>query len=150
LPAARLLIDLPQIKARGKSTPELDALIRETIDQYVNPHDRSKGIDDQIVRLVAWDVPRHVARELDHKALREYKKRALHFNLDLRRPETVRMHGTGAPSRRPSLIDLVRDKLGSRIVEGDVDRDALVELGLRYLRDVSETAALAPSAEMAE
>ena len=42
------------------------------------------------------------------------------------------------PGRRPSLADFVRDKLRERLVAGDVDRDALVELGLRYLKDAEE------------
>ena len=48
------------------------------------------AIDDKIVRLIVRDVPRHVARELDQKALREYKRRALHFHLDPRRPDIAR------------------------------------------------------------
>ena len=44
----------------------------------------------------------------------------------------------------------MREKLGSRIVDADVDRGALVELGLRYLREVEEQAALAPAAEGTE
>jgi hypothetical protein len=46
--------------------------------------------------------------------------------------------GHGAPGRRPSLADFVRDKLRERLVASDVDRDALVELGLRYLKDAEE------------
>jgi hypothetical protein len=32
----------------------------------------------------------------------------------------------------------VRDKLRDRVVSSDVDRNALVELGLRYLRDAED------------
>jgi ABC-type Fe3+/spermidine/putrescine transport system ATPase subunit len=93
-------------------------------------------IDEKIVRLVVRDVPRHILRELDHKALREYKRRALHFNLDTRRPEIVRPEkGEGAPGRRASLADTVRDKLRSRPLTENIDREALVELGLHYLRE---------------
>jgi hypothetical protein len=46
------------------------------------------------------------------------------------------MHGQGAPGRRPSLRDIVRDKLRSRIVESELSRDALVDLGTRYLDEV--------------
>jgi hypothetical protein len=43
----------------------------------------------------------------------------------------------------------VRDKLRGRVIPSDVDRDALVELGLRYLReaDALETASLAVTME---
>jgi DNA repair protein SbcD/Mre11 len=88
-------------------------------------------------------VPRNVARELDHKVLREYKRSALYFHLDARRPDPARAAVSGAPGRRPSLADTVRDKLWSRQLPSDIDRDMLVELGLQYLRqaDDAETTA---------
>ena len=88
------------------------------------------------MRLVVRDVPRHILRDLDHKALRDYKRKALHFHLDTRRPEIVRPEkGQGAPGRRASLADTVRDKLRSRPLTENIDREALVELGLHYLRE---------------
>jgi hypothetical protein len=86
---------------------------------------------------------------MDHKALRELRRRALHFHLDARRPEVVRSSAAGAPGKRPSLSETVRVKLRSRELPGDIDREALVDLGLRYLReaDAVETAALAPPSD---
>ena len=37
------------------------------------------GIDGKIVRLRVWNVPRHIARELDHAAIRGYKSRGPAF-----------------------------------------------------------------------
>jgi len=48
----------------------------------------------------------------------------------------TRTHGYGAPGRRPSLRDIVRDKLRSRVVDSEMSRDALVDLGTRYLDEV--------------
>jgi hypothetical protein len=88
------------------------------------------------------DLPRHITRELDHRALREYKRRALHFNLDARRPEVLRLHGQAAPGgKRPSLAEIVRDKLQGRLLEGNIDREALVALGLRYLVEAETVSA---------
>jgi exonuclease SbcD len=95
-------------------------------------------------------VPRHVARELDHKALREYKRRATHFHLDTRRPEILRQSASGAAGRRPSLADTVRDKLRTRLLPSDVDRDALVALGLRYLDEADALSAQTAVAVEAE
>jgi exonuclease SbcD len=134
LPPSRAIIDLPAISARGMSAADLDAAIRDAIASCPG------GIDEKVVRQVVRDVPRHIVRELDHKALREYKRRALHFHLDTRRPEIIRVHGHGAPGRRPTLADTVRDKLRSRLLPGDLDREALVELGLQYLREAENTA----------
>jgi DNA repair exonuclease SbcCD nuclease subunit len=81
---ARRHIDLPALSARGMTAAELDAAIAKCIEECEG------GIDEQVVRLVVRDVPRHIARELDHKALRDAKRRALHFHLDTRRPDIIR------------------------------------------------------------
>jgi DNA repair protein SbcD/Mre11 len=135
LPPSRALVDLTSISARGMTAAELDAAIRAAVDAV------SGGIEDKVVRLVVREVPRHVVRELDHKALREYKRRAMHFHLDTRRPEILRVAAGGAPGRRPSLAETVRDKLRTRLLPSDVDRDSLVALGLRYLEQADALAA---------
>lgn len=130
VPVAREVRDLPAIGARGLTSPELDVAIRDAVNTCPG------GIDGKILRLVVHDAPRHVARGLDHRMLREYRRRAVHFYLDARRPELIRTaQVSGAPGRRASLADLVRDSLRSRHIERDVDREELVNLGLRYLRD---------------
>ncbi len=130
----RLLVDLEPISARGLSAAELDAAIRERVDGC------TPGIDDNVVRLVVRDVPRHIARELDHKALRDYKRRALHFHLDTRRPELLRLSAGGAPGRRPTLLETVESYLSRRPMDADIDRGAVVQLGLHYLREADSEA----------
>jgi len=127
---SRAFVRLKDISARTKSVAELDAGIRKAVDACKG------GIDDKIVRLVLRDVPRHVARELDHRALREYKKRALHFQLDVRRAESVTARvGQGGPGRRQSVVEVVREGLMHREIPADLSRERLVELGLKYLAD---------------
>jgi hypothetical protein len=140
LPATRPLIDLPPILARGMSAADVDAAIQAGIERI------SGGIDDKIVRQVVRDVPRHIARELDHKTLRELKRRALHYHLDTRRPEVIRSSASGGPGRRPSLADTVRDHLQRRVMPGDIDRDSLVTMGLDYLREAETIEANVPVA----
>ena len=132
LAPTREFIDLPVVSARGLTTEEVNESILVTVESCPG------GIEDKVVRLVVRDLPRHITRQLDHKQLREFRRRALHFHLDTRRPEMIRSVGHGSPSRRPSLADFVRDKLRERVVTGDVDRDALVHLGLKYLREAEE------------
>jgi exonuclease SbcD len=132
LPSSREFLDLPALSAKGMTTEELNAAIIEVVESARG------GIDDKVVRLVVYDVPRHVARQLDHRQLREYRKRALHFQLETRRPETIRSSGRGAPGRRASLEEVVRDKLRERMLAPDVDRESLVDLGLKYLKDAED------------
>ena len=140
LPSAHQLVDLPAVNARGMTAGEVDEAVQRNVERCPG------GIEDKIIRQVVRDVPRHVFREMDHKALRDLRRRAMHYYLDARRPEVIRSSAAGAPGKRPSLLDTVREKLRSRELPADIDRDALVELGLHYLReaDAVETAALAP------
>ena len=134
---ARPVINLPELSAVGLSADDLDAAIRKAVEACKG------GIDDKIVRLVVRDVPRHVLRDLDHKAIREFRRRALHFLLDARRPQPHRIEASGAPGRRTSLIEMVRATLEQRELTPGIDRAALVDLGLRYLAEADRAAQMA-------
>jgi DNA repair exonuclease SbcCD nuclease subunit len=123
-------LDLPPIQAAGLNAKELDTKIAETVSKA--------KIDDQIVRLLVWDVDRAVARDLDHAAIRGYKARALNFQLDLRRPDTQRVTGT-VPSgaRRQTLPETVRDFLGRRPLDAELNRETFVKLGVEYLESAA-------------
>jgi exonuclease SbcD len=133
LPVSRAFVDLPPVAGAGLAAAELDVAIQGAVAKLPD------GVDGKVVRLVLKDVPRHVARELDHKALRALQKRALHFQLDVRKPEAVRIAGSGAPGRRTSLANLLRDSLRARNLPKDVDRDTFVALGLRFLQQAEES-----------
>ena len=132
---SRRVLDMPEIAGGELSASELSEAITKAVD------DCKGGIDDLIVRLIVRDVPRHVLRDLDHRKIREYKRRALNFLLDARRPLPIRIEsGSGAPGRRASLTDTVRSMLEARPVTPGIDRKALVDLGLRYLDEVDRLA----------
>jgi hypothetical protein len=84
---------------------------------------------------------------MDAKALRDMKRRAMHFNVDIRRPELVHRSAGGAPWRRPSLAEVLREKLETRPLSGDIDRAAFVALGLEYLANADAATAVTPVSE---
>jgi len=142
VPLERRFVDLEPVDAHALAPADVDALVADRVQQIVG------GLDDAVVRLVVREIPRHVARDLDHKLIRDYKKRALHFQLDTRKPELVRTRSaSGAGGARPSLPMLLKEKLEQRPLSNDVDRPAFVALGLQYLERVSEPAALMPDPE---
>ena len=123
VPLARAILDLEPIEGAGLSAAAINALITERVGAVPG------GVQDRIVRLRVWNIPRHVARELDHASIRALKSAALHFQLDLRRPEIHRTVGVGAPGRRQTLPELVRGYLAQRPLPAELDRDAFVRLG---------------------
>lgn len=127
----RRLFDLKAVEGKDLSAAELDRAIQERLATVPG------GIADQLVRLVVYDVARHVAREIDHAAVRAAKAAALHFHLDLRRPDVHRIIGTGAPGGRQTLPDMVRAHLARRLLPERLDRDRFVERGVTLLESVS-------------
>lgn len=125
----RRFVDMHSLDAAGLTAAEVDVRIAQRV------HDAEPPIDDQVVRLVVSNVSRATAADLDHAAIRGYKARALNFHLDLRRPESRRETGSGAPGRRQPLPDTVREFLGRRPLDAAMDREAFVALGMRYFEE---------------
>ncbi|MCU0627232.1 MAG: DNA repair exonuclease [Gemmatimonadaceae bacterium] len=125
----RRLLDLEPIEAGGLAPVEVDARLAARVAAVPG------GIEDAVVRLRVLDIPRVVARDLDQKQLQAWKRAALHFQVDTRRPELIAVRsGSGSLTGRPSLQDLVRDKLRTRLLPGGIDRELFLSRGLEYLR----------------
>ncbi|MBI2071694.1 MAG: DNA repair exonuclease [Gemmatimonadetes bacterium] len=131
---ARRVIDLEPIEGAGVPAERLDALVCERVTAIPG------GIDEQVVRQLVWNVPRYVARDLDHARVREFKARALHYHLDIRRPPPRREVGVGGPGSRRSLADIVEDVLSRRPLEAQLDRQRLLALARSYLERVEREA----------
>jgi exonuclease SbcD len=136
--AARPVRDLPRIDAAGLSPEAVNQLIEQRLATMPG------GLDDAIVRLVIEHIPRHVVRELDHAGIRAAKARALHLQLDFRRPESERSIGVGAPGRRQTLPDLVREYLQRRPLPERLSRERFVSLGVDLLADPDDRAPAEP------
>ncbi len=134
---SRPLLDLEYVDASGMSAQDLDRAIKARVDTAPG------GIDDRVVRLTVRNVARHIVRELDHAALRDYRKRAMHFHLDTRRPDPLPRRagdGSGGRARRATLPELVAERLRERALPADVDREQFVTLGMQYLKHAEDAA----------
>ncbi|HET9603164.1 MAG TPA: DNA repair exonuclease [Gemmatimonadales bacterium] len=127
LPSPRRFLDLEPIAGMGLSPAELDVAIAERLGTVPG------GLAASVVRLVVRDVPRHVARSLDHSAMRALRADALHLQLDIRRPEVTREVGMGAPGRRQTLPGLVENYLEKRPLPAELDRREFVALGVELV-----------------
>jgi DNA repair protein SbcD/Mre11 len=142
LPTPRTYVDLPAIDGLSLGATELDARIASAIEECKG------GIDEKVVRLVVRNVARHVARDFDHRLLREYRRRALHFHLDVRPPEALRTSASGAPGRSATLADTLRERLRDRPLDKELDREQFITLGMEYLAAVES--GTGPPVERAE
>ena len=124
-------IDLPTIDGKGLTPKQLDERIAANV-AAANP-----PIEGQIARQLVFDVSRATARDLDHAAIRGYKARALHYQLDLRRPEAQRGEAAGPLSHRQTLPETVQTFLEHRPLDADLDRAEFVRLGVDYVTRAS-------------
>lgn len=134
----RPIVDLARISAQVEdgsflSPAELDARMRKAVD------DVQGGIDGKIVRMILANVPRELFRDLDHRRLREYRARALHFHLDVRRPPR-RPTRSDKPRRRVSLEEEAEAFLvGEWTPSGrDIKKTKLVALAKQYLAQAAD------------
>jgi exonuclease SbcD len=138
LESPRPVIDLDPILNGDVSPEELDGLIEMALASVAG------GIGGKIVRLRIFNVPRGVYRELNHKRIRDYRTQALHLQIEARPPQIVRREGSATPGRRLTLQEELAAFIEHRWQPESrkVDREALVELGLRYLSQAEEAEAL--------
>lgn len=139
----REVVDLPRFSARREAAgatsgdawlaaDEIDARIADAVGEIPG------GVEGKIVRLVITNVPRELFRELDHRQIRTLKARALHFQLDARRPEVRDRHVAEEVRRRTleeELEAFLRDWEPST---PGVDKDRLLAVGARYLADTED------------
>ncbi len=138
LDSPRPVIDLTPIIRDHEEAAELDTAIEAALAAIPD------GIEDKIIRLRIFELPRDISRELDHRKIREYRTRALHFHLDTRPPKVVRHEGSGAPGRRLTLEEELTSFLEGRWTPSSktIDVEQLVELGIKYLRETEDAIAL--------
>lgn len=129
VPAARGVHDLAPVDASAMAPAEVDAAIAARLESVPG------GLEDQVVRLVIRNINRHVVRELDHAAQRSARARALHLQLEFRRPDPQRVTGAGAPGKRQTLPEMVQAYLGQRALPPGLDRARFVQEGVELLAD---------------
>ena len=85
------------------------------------------------MRQLVGDVTRSVRRELTHGQIRDFRKRALNYQLDLKIPETNREIGVGSPGMTSSVPQLMFDYLERIPLDADLDRKELIALARHHL-----------------
>lgn len=137
----REVVDLPRFSARRAGTGTGDGagsdgwLTPEEIDAWIQAavEELPGGVAGKVVRLVITDVPRELFRDLDHARIRSLRAEALHFQLDVRRPE-ARSRERREEARRRTL----EEELEAFLADWEpstpgIDRERLLTLGAAYL-----------------
>jgi DNA repair protein SbcD/Mre11 len=126
--------DLDPIDAAGLAAADIDELLRLRVATA------PVNFNGAVARQVVTNLPTTVRKDLDYKAIRNYKARALHYQLDAATPpDRVRtsVDGIGEERpRRPSLDEMLRAKLAeNRSADDAAELDAL---GAGYLKEAED------------
>jgi hypothetical protein len=144
LPRSRVFVDLQPIDAHAMTPAQVTEAIALEVDLIEG------GIDDKCIRLVINDLERPAIHALDQRMLRRYRRQALHFHLDPRAPARIRTASGvyDAIGRRRPLEQMLAESLRNHLLPPDIEREALVALGLQYLAEATDAApAVMPTAE---
>jgi len=125
----RAVYDLLPIDARELTAAEINEQIRARAE--------SVNLTDAIVRQRIYNLMPEQRAGLDGNLLRELRARALHYRLDPRMYRAARATpGTeGESERRMTLIEEWCEFIHRYELPPGVERDALVKLGIQYLRE---------------
>jgi DNA repair exonuclease SbcCD nuclease subunit len=131
----RAVYDLMPIDARELTVADINEQIRARAE--------SVDITDAIVRQRIYNLMAEQRSGLDGNLLRELRARALHYHLDPRMYRAARAEqGQGRDEqegdRRITLIEEWREFILRYDLPPDVERDALTNLGIQYLREVEQ------------
>jgi len=117
---------------------ELPTLDAEDLDQdkvYDEIANRANAVDitDKIARLRIVNIPQHVYNSLDFRKIAELKSKAFHFDLRFERKDEE--DKAFATETAISKLPLEFEQYLKQAVVEKLNKDRLLELGLKYLTD---------------
>jgi len=127
---AREMIGLPSIDAKNL---DQEQVLREIEDRI-----RVNAISEKIVRLRVKDIPEHIYNSLDFRKIAEIKSKAFYFDLRLEKPKDKGEKGQPSTTSIGKLNIEFQQYLNQVPVE-NLNKDKLLELGLRYLTAKAST-----------
>lgn len=124
----RAVIDLRPLDAKDLTAQELSQAIEQRVSAVRGGH------LNKIIRLIVENVSRSVQADLDYTMIRRIRSEALHFELQLRPPQTSRRASLsrGPGPARPLEAEWEEFARDYPVAPG-IDRDHLIQLGRDYL-----------------
>ncbi|HEX7401755.1 MAG TPA: exonuclease SbcCD subunit D [candidate division Zixibacteria bacterium] len=128
---AREMIELPVIVAKNL---DQEQVLREIEDRI-----QVNDISEKIVRLKVKDIPEHIYKSLDFREIAELKSKAFHFDLRFERKEEEGK--SQATKTSIGKLNLEFENFLNQIPVENLQKDRLLELGLKYLTAKESTVA---------
>jgi exonuclease SbcD len=121
----RDMVELPTVDAR-----DLD---QDQVYDEIESRIAALDITDKIARLKITNIPQHLYNSLDFRKITELKSKAFHFDLKFEKREEKEK--TLSTETTISKLPLEFEQYLKQAVVENLNKDRLLELGLRYLAD---------------
>lgn len=129
LASPRKVIDLKKINAENLTSEDINLLL-------ISEMDKIKDLQDKIVRVTIENIDTVAVRTLDYKKIREWKKTAVHFRLNLIKKESsvnVNIESGELITGKKSLYESLQDELAEFDLSQGLNRDDFAKMAKQYL-----------------
>lgn len=127
LKTARKVVDIKRILADGLTGEEISRKIEQEIEKIPD-------FDNSIIRITIENIDPVAVRELDYKKIREYKKRTLHFRLNLIKRESGKSTTNQEESvKKKGVFEYLEEELADFELSQGIDKEKFNRLAKEYL-----------------
>ncbi|EKE03936.1 MAG: exonuclease [uncultured bacterium] len=127
LKSPRQVIDVKRINALDLSAEEINQKILDEVAKI-------KDLDNSIIRITVENVDHIAIRNLDYKKIREFKKIAVHFRLNLiRKDSVIKTVDAGTVEKRKGIYDYLEEELEQYELNQSLDKGKFGQLAKEYL-----------------
>jgi len=133
LSSPRKVIDIKKINAKDLTAVEINQRIDEEISKI-------NDLDKYIVRMTVENVDPVAMREIDYKKIREIKKTAVHFRLNLiKRDFSSTQNEDDEPiQHKKGLFEYLDEEISEFELSQGIDREKFSKLAKEYLTAVNQ------------
>lgn len=127
----RKVFDIKPIDAKKLTAEQINNKLYEEIEKI-------KDIDDSIIRFSIANIDSKALRELDYKKIRELRKRALHFKLNLikdKKDKSVTSSKSDAFKKKISVCEIIEEGVKNFEISNGLDKNKFKELAKQYMQE---------------
>ncbi len=128
LKKTRKVIDIPWIDVEGMSVEEIN-------QKFIDEVDKITKLDKSIIRLTLKNVDDIIIKSLDYKKIRELKKKAVHFRLNIIKKDSLKYkeNGNEEEAKQKSIQEYLKEEIKDFDLSQTLEKDVFKDKARQYL-----------------
>ncbi|MEI7475620.1 MAG: metallophosphoesterase [bacterium] len=127
----RKVHDIKRFNAKGKTSEEINEAIFSAVEKIGN-------IDDSIIRFSISNADTKALREINYKQIREIRKKALHFKLNIvkdKKDKLIKEEEKKVFKQKQSIEEVIKIGLESFEISTGLNKEKFAELAKTYIQE---------------